>query len=152
MDLNSVSLVGRLTRDIEAPTGNGPARFSVAVNRRIKQGDTWGEEADFFNVEYWHRSILPYLAKGKQIALRGSLRLDRWTDKETLSPRSRVVIVAEDVQLLGTPTTPGEAPARTGGSPVPVAPPRRPASPPVKRETETRTETAPDGFEDDIPF
>lgn len=152
MDLNCVSLIGRIARDIDPPTGNGPARLSVAVNRRIKQGDTWGEEADFFSVEYWHRSILPYLTKGKQIALRGSLRLDRWTDKETMAPRSRVVIVAEDIQLLGTPSAAGLPPARTGVSPAPVAPPQKPVSPPVKRETQTRIETAPDGFEDEIPF
>lgn len=99
-DLNHVTLIGRLTRDAETPTGNGPTRISIAVNRRVKHGDQWSDEASFFEVTYWHKTILPYLTKGKQIAVEGELVQDRWTDGEG-AKRSAVKINAINIQLLG---------------------------------------------------
>lgn len=103
-DLNIVALVGRLTRDAEAPAGNGPVRLSIAVNRSVKRGEEWAEEASFFELEYWHKSILPYLVKGKQIAVQGELKQDRWTDASTGQPRSKIVIhipARDGIKLLG---------------------------------------------------
>ena len=82
-DLNVVTLIGRLTRDAEAPQGNGPVRLSIAVNRTRKDGDQYVDEASFVDIEYWHKSLVPYLVKGKQIAVLGELRQERWTDRET---------------------------------------------------------------------
>ena len=73
-DLNSWTGVGRLGRDVENPSGNGPARFSIAVNRRAKQGEDWVDEASWIDIEYWHKSVLPYLRKGTRIGVRGELR------------------------------------------------------------------------------
>lgn len=70
-DLNRVILIGRLTRDAEAPAGNGPTRLSIAVNRSRKDGDQYVDEASFIDLEYWHKSLTPYLTKGKQIAALG---------------------------------------------------------------------------------
>ena len=41
------------------------------------------------------------MLKGKQIAVEGCLRQERWQDKETGKTRERVSIVANNVQLLG---------------------------------------------------
>ena len=49
-DINHVVLVGRLTRDAELKyTANGQAvcKFSIAVNRRRKNGDQWEDEANY---------------------------------------------------------------------------------------------------------
>jgi single-strand DNA-binding protein len=57
-DINHVVLVGRLTRDSELKyTAGGQAvcKFSVAVNRRKKQGDQWVEDPNFFVVVLWGR-------------------------------------------------------------------------------------------------
>ncbi len=104
-DVNMVVLVGRLTRDAELKyTNSGQAicRFGIAVNRSRKQGDQWVDEASFFDVDYWGKggeAVKQYLVKGKQVAVEGELRQDRWEqDGQT---RSKVVVAASNVQLLG---------------------------------------------------
>ena len=49
-DINSVVIVGRLTRDVELKymnNGNAVASMSIAVNRSKKEGDQWVSEAHF---------------------------------------------------------------------------------------------------------
>lgn len=104
-DLNHVTLIGRLTRDAELKyTQNGFAisNFSIAVNRRRKNGEQWVEEAHFFDITLYGKSaesLKQYLIKGKQIAVDGELRQDRW--EQDGQQRSKVVIAANNVQLLG---------------------------------------------------
>ena len=104
-DLNSVILIGRLTRDAELKyTAGGLAitSFAVAVNRSVKNGDKWTEAASFFDCQIWGKTgeaINKYMIKGKQIAVMGELEQQRW-EKEGQN-RSKIVINARDVQLLG---------------------------------------------------
>lgn len=104
-DVNQVIIIGRLTRDADLKyTAGGMAigTFSIAVNRRRKTGDQWVEEASFFEVSLFGKSaesINQYLVKGKQVAVQGELRQDRW--EQDGQPRSKVVIIANNVQLLG---------------------------------------------------
>ena len=59
-DLNRVMLIGRLTRDAELKSiasGQAVCKFSLAVNRRRKNGDQWEDEANFFDVVLWGRQI-----------------------------------------------------------------------------------------------
>ena len=104
-DINSVIIVGRLTRDVELKymnNGNAVASMSIAVNRSKKEGDQWVSEAHFFDVSYFGKgaeAVKPYLTKGKQIAVQGSLRQNRW--EKDGQKQSRVVIVADSVELLG---------------------------------------------------
>ena len=47
-DINKVVLIGRLTRDAEqsyTQSGYAMLKFSIAVNRRRKQGEQWVDEA-----------------------------------------------------------------------------------------------------------
>ena len=104
-DLNHVTLIGRLTRDAElkyTQSGFAISNFSIAVNRRRKNGEQWVEEAHFFDITLYGKSaesLKQYLIKGKQIAVDGELRQDRW-DQDG-QQRSKVVIAANNVQLLG---------------------------------------------------
>ena len=104
-DINHVTLVGRLVRDSELvylPSGQPVCRFSIAVNRKRKNGDQWVDEANFFDIVLWGRmgeAIGKYLLKGKQVGIEGELKQDRWEqDGQT---RSKVEIVASNVMLLG---------------------------------------------------
>ncbi|MDR0409115.1 MAG: single-stranded DNA-binding protein [Spirochaetaceae bacterium] len=105
IDLNHVSLIGRLTRDAEykvLPSGQAVCNFSIAVNRRRKNGDSWEDEANYFDIVLWGKqadSLNRYLVKGKQIGVDGELRQDRW--QQDGQNRSKVVISAVNVQLLG---------------------------------------------------
>jgi len=114
MDLNSVTIAGRLTRDAElksAGSGTMLSRFTLAVNRSVKKDGEWTDEAGFFDVNLWGRlaeSLNQYLVKGKQVAVTGELRRERW--QQDGQNRSRVLIVADRVQLLG-----GESGGRQDG-------------------------------------
>ncbi len=104
-DINIVTLVGRLTRDAELKyTNSGLAvcKFSLAVNRRKRSGDQWTDEVSYFDIVLWGKqgeAIQQYLGKGKQIAVSGELRQNRW--EQDGQNRSKVEIVASNVQLLG---------------------------------------------------
>ena len=147
-DLNQVMLVGRLTRDAElrfTNSGYPVANFSLANTQRRKRGDEWTEEGHFFDCEMFGRraeSLSRYLMKGKQLAVQGQLRQDRWEQEGRT--RSRVVISVNNIQLLGgrNDQPPREEPgAAPGTRPSAAAPARGSGGIPPAEE-----------FDDDIPF
>ena len=104
MDLNNYSVIGRMTRDLDerafAYTQNGKARLNISIAVNDGYGDN--QYTSYFDVVVWGKTaenIKPYLGKGKQICIKGRLRQDRWESNG--QKNSRVVIVAETVQLLG---------------------------------------------------
>lgn len=105
-DINKVVLIGRLTRDAEqtyTQSGYTVIKFSIAVNRRRKQGDNWVDEANFFDVTSFGRqgeAIVSYMNKGRQIAVEGQLRQDRWEAQDG-TKRSKVYVDANYIQLIG---------------------------------------------------
>lgn len=108
-DINSVFLIGRLTRESEyrvSQNGGAVVRFSIAVNRRKRTGENaWEDEANFFNCVYMGRaaeSINQYLEKGRQVAIQGELRQNRWTDQQGQA-RSTVEIFVNNLELLASP-------------------------------------------------
>jgi single-strand DNA-binding protein len=156
-DLNRVILIGRLTRDAElkyTASGQAVGNFSIAVDRRIKSGDGWVNEANFFDVTLWGKtaeSLGKYLVKGKQVAIDGELRQDRW--EQDGQNRQKVVIVAQNVQLLGGGQAAGSSAASSGepGKDSGVV-----SEETARRAKEARDKmkagAADDGFDDDIPF
>lgn len=142
-DINRVVLVGRLTRDADFKVTNSGLQicnFSVAVNRTRKDGDQFVDEANFFDCEYFGRAaeaVNRYLVKGKQVAVDGELRHQRWEQEG--QPRSKVVVHVRELQLLG-----GGDRGSSGGS---------------DRRSESSYPSAPQqsndtgsSFEDDVPF
>ena len=104
MDLNNYSVIGRMTRDLDerafAYTSNGKARLNISIAVNDGYGDN--QYTSYFDVVVWGKTaenIKPYLGKGKQLCINGRLRQDRWESNG--QKNSRVVIVAETVQLLG---------------------------------------------------
>lgn len=104
-DVNTVVLVGNLTRDIEvryANSGVAIGKSSIAINRRRKNGDQWIDEANFFDFTILGKTaeaLRPYLVRGKQVAIQGSLVQDRW--EKDGQKFSRVYVLADNVQLCG---------------------------------------------------
>ena len=110
MDINKVIVIGRLTQTCgETQTSFGylqngtcKANVTIAVNRNRKNGDEWIQETSYFDVTIWGKTaenLKPYLTKGKQIAVEGYLKQDRW--EKDGQKFSRINIVAENVCLLG---------------------------------------------------
>ncbi len=84
--LNRVILMGRITHELElrqTPTGVSTLTFSVAVERNYaKQGEE--RQADFITCVAWRQTaefISRYFAKGRMIALEGTLRTRNYEDK-----------------------------------------------------------------------
>lgn len=108
-NLNKVMLIGNLTRDPElrvTPKGTAICTFSLAVNRKFKD-DSGGEreEVTYIDIEAWGKSgenISKYCTKGRPLFVEGRLRLDQWEDKNTKEKRSRMKVVLENFQFLGT--------------------------------------------------
>ena len=105
MDINHVIEIGNLTRDEEVnytPGGMAVGKISIAVNRRVKKGQEWVDEANYFDVSVFGKQaegLKPYLTKGKKIAVDGFLKQDRW--EKDGQKHSAVKIIANDIQLLG---------------------------------------------------
>ncbi len=153
-DVNRVVLIGRLTRDAELKyTSGGMAvcKFSLAVNKRRKNGDQWVEEANFFDIVLWGRageSLNQYLVKGKQIAVEGELHQNRW--EQDGQSRSKVEIMASNVQLLGQGGS-GSAGGSTSSSQGNFSQGNAPYQKRSAPQTEMDDSIPPD-FPDDIPF
>lgn len=104
-DINSVVILGRLTRDAElrySNSGTAICKFAIANNYSRKQGDNWNEETSFFDAVLMGRraeALHKYLVKGKQVGVSGELRQSRW--EQDGQKRSRVEIFVNDVNLLG---------------------------------------------------
>ena len=78
-DLNTVNIIGRLTKDAELKYTNSGfpiTTMSLAVNRSVKKGDQWEEEARIFDVKLLGKrgeSLQQYLVKGTQLGLNAEL-------------------------------------------------------------------------------
>ena len=145
-DINRVILVGRVVKDAElkfTSASTPVTRFSVAVNRSRKNGDQWEEEVSYIDIVLWGRSaesISKFLIKGKQVAVEGELRQNRW--EQDGQQRSKLEVVASNVQLLSGGTAPGSGNAQPQGQQGSYAKKNAPVNAPE-----------PDHFEDDgIPF
>src|SRR5947207_14321031 len=149
-NFNKVILAGNLTRDPElryTPKGMAIAKFGLAVNRtwKTETGET-KEEVTFVDVDAFGRqaeTIAQYMKKGSPFLMEGRLRLDQWDDKQTGQKRSRLGVVLEGFQFLGTGN-------RAEGVPSSAEPPRRPVAPAAPVPS-----PEPDGpppAEDDVPF
>ena len=117
MNYNRVILVGRLVREPETvmlPSGTQVANLVLAYNRNYKdQSGQWKEESHFFEIKAFGwivERVIPNLGKGDLVLIEGRLQQDKWLDKQSGEPRSKVRIVASDIKLLSragrTTTTP----------------------------------------------
>jgi single-strand DNA-binding protein len=165
--INKVILVGNLGADPEVRyTGGGTAIASL----RIATSEQWTDKQSGQKQERteWHRVKLfgrlaeiagEYLKKGRQVYIEGSLRTDKYTDKDGIE-RYSTDIIANDLQMLGGGGAEGgggtgaggggggyrERPqggARQGGADYGNAPQRQSAPPPESNNSFD---------DDDIPF
>jgi single-strand DNA-binding protein len=154
-NLNRVLLIGNLTRDPElryTPKGTAVTEIGLAVNR-IYSGEDGEkkEETTFVDVTLWARQAEiagQYLKKGRPVFIEGRLQLDTWDDKQTGQKRSRLRVVAENLQLLGSRQ---DSEGSSSSSPASSAPRRSPSTsaPPPRQEPR---DPDLDAEPDDIPF
>lgn len=98
--LNTVILMGRLTRDPElkqTPQGVSVATFSLAVDRNYSKGEE--KQTDFINITAWRSTadfVAKYFTKGQLVAIRGRLQTRQWQDQSG-QKRYATDVVADEV-------------------------------------------------------
>lgn len=108
MNLNSVILAGNLTKDPElrnTQSGHAVVSFSIASNRQWfdKGSNQKKEEVSYVDCEAWGKTaelVAQFLKKGRGCIVQGRLKQDRWQTNDG-QPRSRLKVVADNVQFLG---------------------------------------------------
>ena len=103
-NLNRVIINGNLTTDCNleyGKSGTAYGGFCIAVNRSVKEGENWGEVASFFEVKAFGKlfeSQHPYLTKGANVTVEGSLIQERWKTKEGKN-QSKIIIQSDTLYL-----------------------------------------------------
>jgi len=99
--MNLVCLIGRLGKDPELRVTQGGisvAKFSIAVDRRDEAKNT-----DWFDVTCFGKvaeNTGKYMKKGCMVGVTGRLQQDKWQDKQSGQNRSKVSIIAGQVDFL----------------------------------------------------
>jgi single-strand DNA-binding protein len=149
--VNKVILVGTLGADPELrsmPSGGAVANISLATNEQWTDKQT-GQKQERTE---WHRVTLfnrlaeiagEYLKKGRQVYIEGSLRTEKYQDKQTGQDRWSTSIIAQNMQLLG-----GVGDGRTGGDNVAQGGSQAKPS----NEQREPALAGGDDYEDDVPF
>ena len=130
MDLNRVTIIGRLTRDPEVkttPNGKTVATVGVATGRTWSdQAGNKQEQTEFHNCVLWGRLaeiVGQYLSKGRQVYMEGRLQTRDWVGQDG-AKRYRTEIVVSNMIMLGGPQGSGARSGSTasGGDSVPPPP------------------------------
>lgn len=154
--INKSIISGNLTRDPElrqTQSGTSVLSMAVAVNERVKRGDQWEDRPSYVDVTVWGaraEALSKFLRKGLRVAVSGRLRQDRWQDKQTGENRSRLGIVADEVDVM-TPRDRGQQGGyQPQASQAPHAAPARPQQAAIPYAAPAPAQ--PDPYDDDIPF
>ena len=103
--MNNVSLVGRITKDLElkyTQSNKAVVNFTLAVNRNFQSSD--GEEADFIRVQVWNKTaenLVNYMSKGSQIGVTGRIQT-RSYDKDNGERVYITEVIANTIDFLET--------------------------------------------------
>lgn len=102
--LNSVTLLGNLTKDPElrtTPNGMSVCSFSLALNRSYKVNDQWTEAVDYIDVVVWNKlaeAVSGNVTKGNPILVNGRLQSRNFESQG--QKRNKVEVVAQDIIFL----------------------------------------------------
>jgi len=155
--INKVILVGNLGNDPETrytPSGSAITTISIATSESWtdKQSGQKQERTEWHRVKFFGRLAEiagEYLKKGRQVYVEGSLRTDKYTDKQGVE-RYATDIIANEMQMLG-----GMGEGGGGGQQRDRGAPR--AAPQDDRggsggRQDSQRPPMDDNFDDDIPF
>ena len=152
--VNKVILVGNLGRDVEiryTSSGTAVATLSLATTDVWKDKDGKKQEkTEWHKVVVWGKTaetLQPYLLKGRQIYIDGSLQTRQWDDKDGIK-RYTTETKADKVVLMGGRGGEATAGGGGGGSKTRDDDLGQPVGPPGPSGLGESSELT----EDDIPF
>lgn len=118
--INSVSLTGRLTREVElryTQSGIAVGRFTLAVDRQFS-GANGQRETDFINCTIWRKSaenLSNFTRKGSLIGVMGHIQTGQYTSQQGQTVYTTDVVV-ENFALLESRATTEQRPQDTTGN------------------------------------
>ncbi len=123
--INQVVISGNLTADPELkylPNGTAICKFQVAINSKRKgpQGEDL-KEVDFIPVGVWAKQAEAcgeYLHKGSKVTVVGKLKQERWDDKKTGEKKSKIGVIAWQVEFGDAKPASAGAPAASAAAPA----------------------------------
>lgn len=101
--MNTITIIGRAGRDPEVryfESGTVVANLSLASDGAGRDAET-----EWFNLEIWGKQAqvaADYVRKGKQLAVTGSVKTEKWTDRTTGEQREKKVVRVDRLKLLGS--------------------------------------------------
>ena len=104
--LNKVQIIGNLGKDPDlryTPNSTPVCKLVIATTEKVKQGDIWVDETEWYNIVLWNRKAEiagDYLRKGNQVYIEGKKKTRKWQD-ENGKDCYFVEIIASDMQILG---------------------------------------------------
>ena len=117
--MQKLFIIGNLVRDPELRStrdGIAVCSFTVAVNRRSKGAQAGQQDADFFRVNAWRElgeTCAKYLAKGRKVAVTGSVSVSTYTGSDGTA-RASMDVRADQVEFLSPREEPHYAPGTVG--------------------------------------
>lgn len=100
--------MGNLTRDVDLrtmPGGNTVCDFGLAVSRKFITNGRQQTEVCFVNISVWGKTAeicKQNLSKGSRVFVEGRLRFEQWESRTGGGTRSKLSVVAENVQFIDT--------------------------------------------------
>lgn len=179
MGLNYASVSGNLTREPElrsTPSGMQILDIGLAFNdrRRDPQTGQWEDVPNYISaVIFGNRAeaLSRILTKGMHVAVQGKLRWSSWEDKTSGQKRSKIEIIADEVDIMSqrqgggysqqmpaaAPQMPQNAPQMPQGyasAAQPQMAPQMPSQPPVQQQfPQQQFQQQPSTvYDEDIPF
>ncbi|MGD1852768.1 MAG: single-stranded DNA-binding protein [Leptolyngbyaceae cyanobacterium] len=117
--MNNVNLLGRFGKDpelrfFEGSGGqNAVAKFSLAVDERVKRDGQWVKQPVWVNCEAWGKLasdvIGKYCQKGTQVAITGKLKVEKWQDRNTGDNRQKMIVNVQGLDLVGSKDNQGQS-------------------------------------------
>ena len=105
---NKVILLGNLAKDPDlrfTHSSQAIAKFTLATNRRYMQNGREMNETCFVDITVWGKqaeNCKQYLVKGSSALIEGRLVQETWEDRNGGGKRSKIAVVAEKVQFVGS--------------------------------------------------
>ncbi len=101
-----IIVMGNLGADPETRTtagGTTVCNLRVAVSEKVKKGDTWVDETEWFRVVCFGKTaeqVAKFCTKGRAVWIEGKIRTNKWEDKEGAT-RYTTELIADKVTFLG---------------------------------------------------
>lgn len=136
-NVNVVVVQGNLTKDASEGMRRGAndtafGSFTIAVNKSVKEGDSWKDKPSYIRVKGFGRNYensLKWMTKGSSVIVEGSLEQDVW--EKDGQKHSEIIIIADRIY----PTYKKGEGNNGGGNNAPQSAPQND-----------------EGFQEDLPF